>query len=137
MGGSGEDRNRTGREEGGAVGLMVELFNTYNAEELTGEAPLVSKWGTEGWRVWDWEQATRCLRDEIARVGRNKRDEGRGAWAKLIVDEFALHSGRIGGVTGLPAKRVPDAVIRKEALWCRNGGRGVGGYGTGNRQPDA
>ena len=29
-----------GGEEGGAVGLLVDLFRMYNDEELTGEAPL-------------------------------------------------------------------------------------------------
>jgi len=113
-------RTRTGlggEGKGGAVGLLVELFGMYNDGELTGEAPLMSYRGTEGWRVWGRGQATRCLRDGIANVGRKWRDEGRGAGAKLIPEEFALHSGRIGGATRLAANRVPEAVIKKEGRW--------------------
>ena len=47
-------RTRTGRggeDEGEAVGLLVELFSMYNDGESTGEAPLMSYRGTEGWRV--------------------------------------------------------------------------------------
>ena len=113
-------RTRTGRrgkEEGGAVGPLVEPFIMYNDGELTGEAPLMSYRATEGWRIWDRGQATRCLRDGIASVGRTWRDEGRGSGAKLILEKFALHSGRIGGATKLAAERVREAVIKKEGRW--------------------
>ena len=85
----------------------------YDDREMTGEAPLMSYRGTDGWRVWHRVQASRCLRDRIASVGRKYRGEGRGAGAKLIPVEFALHSGRIGGATKLAAERVLVAVIKK------------------------
>ena len=45
-------RTEVGREEeGGAVGLLVEIFSVYIDGELTGEAHLTSYQGKEGWRV--------------------------------------------------------------------------------------
>lgn len=108
---------RTRGEGGGAVGLLVELFSMYSSGELKGEAPLMAFRGEEGWRVWSRGQATQCLRSGIADVGGKWRVEGRGAGARLIPEEFALHSGRIGGATRLAAKRVPEAVIKKEGRW--------------------
>ena len=106
-----------GGEEGGAVGLLVELFKMYKGSALTGEAPLMSYRGTDGWGVWSRGRATKCLRKGIARVGERWKGEGRGAGARLIPEEFALHSGRIGGATRLAARRVPEAVIKKEGRW--------------------
>ena len=53
----------------------------------------------------------------VADVGGNWRDEGRGVRARLIPEEFALRSGRIEVATRLAAKRVPEAVIKKEGMW--------------------
>ena len=52
------------------------------------------------------------MREGIASVGERWR-EGRGAGARLIPEEFALHSGRIGGATRPAARRVPEAVIKE------------------------
>ena len=71
----------------------------------------------ENWRVWSRGQATRCLRSGIAGVGGKWREEERGVGARLIPEDFALHSGRIEGATRLAAKRVSDAVIKKEGRW--------------------
>ena len=79
------------------MGLLVELFRMYNDGELTGEAPLMSYRGTDGWRVWSRGKATQCFRKGLASGGRRWREEERGAGASLIPEEFALHSGRLGG----------------------------------------
>ena len=50
----------------------------------------------EGWRVRSRGKATQCSRNGIAGVARKWRDERRGAEARLIPEEFALHCGRIG-----------------------------------------
>ena len=70
--------------------------------------------GKDGWEVWSRGRATPWLRDDIASVGERWREEGRGAGARLIPDEFGLHSGRTGGATRLAARGVPEAVIKKE-----------------------
>ena len=107
-------RPRTGRGrkgEGGAVGLLVELFRLYGNGNLTEEAPFMPIRGKDGWEVWSRGRATQCLRDGIASVGERWTEEGRGAGATLIPEEFSLHSGRIGGATRLAARGVPEAVI--------------------------
>ena len=77
----------------------------------------VKKRGREGWRVWSRGQATRCLRSGIEDVGGRWRNERRGSGARLVPEEFALHSGRIGGATRLAAKRISEAVIKTEGRW--------------------
>ena len=95
----------------------MELFRLYGNGDLTEEAPLMSFRGKDGWEVWSRGRATQCLRDGIASVGERWREKGRGAGAILIPEEFALHSGRIGGATRLAARGVPEAVIKKEGRW--------------------
>ena len=113
-------RTRTGRGTEGervAVGLLVELFRLYGNGDLMEEAPLISFRGKDGWKVWSKGRAIQCLRDGIASVKERWREEGRGAGARLIPEEFALHSGRIGGATRLAARRLPEAVIKKGGRW--------------------
>ena len=50
----------------------------------------------------------------IVSVGERWRGDGRGAGARRIPENFALHSGRIGGATRLAARTVPQVVIKKE-----------------------
>ena len=76
------------------------------------EGRVVLPWG---WKVWSRGKATQSLRNGIARVERRWGDEATGAGARLIPEEIALHSGRIGGK--LTAKRLPEAVITKEERW--------------------
>ena len=95
----------------------MELFRLYGNGDLTEEARLMSFRGKDGWKVRSRGRATQCLRDGMASVGERWREEGRGAGARLIPDEFALHSGRIGGATRLAARGVPEAVIKKEGRW--------------------
>ena len=68
----------------------------------------------EGLTVWSRGQATQCLRSGIADVGGKWKEEGMDPGARLIPEDFALQSGRIGVATRLAAKRVPEAVICKE-----------------------
>ena len=55
------------------------------------------------------------MRSGIADVRGKWREEGRGAGARLILEDFVLRSGRIEGGTRLAAKRVSEAVIKKES----------------------
>ena len=104
-------------EDGGAVGLLVKLFSMDVSAELTGEAPLMSYRAAEGWSVRSRGQATQRSRSGIANVGGKWREEGRGAGATPIPEDSALHSGKIGGGTRLAAKRVQEAVIKKNGTW--------------------
>ena len=74
------------------------------------------------WEVWSRGQVTQCLRNGIASVGERWRKEGRRAGARLVPEEFVLHSGRIGGATRMAARELaarglPEAVIKKEGRW--------------------
>ena len=95
----------------------MELFRLYGNGDLTEEAPLMSFRGKGGWEIWSRGRATKCLRDGTASVAKRWREEEKGAGARLIPEEFALHSGRIGGATKLAARGVPEAVITKEGRW--------------------
>ena len=69
----------------------------YGSGELTGEAsPMVYR-AAEGWKIRSGGQASQCLRSGIADVGGKWREEERGAGARLIQEDFALHPGRIAG----------------------------------------
>ena len=92
----------------------MELFRLYDHGDLTEEAPLIPFRAKDGWEVWSRGRATQCLRDGIASVGERWREEGRGAGARLIPEEFALHSGRIVGATKLAARGVTEAVVKKD-----------------------
>ena len=63
-------------EDGGAVGLLVELISMYCSGELTGEALLMAYRAAEGRTVWSREQATQCLRSGTVDVG--------GEWSCLL-----------------------------------------------------
>ena len=95
----------------------MKLFRWYDNGDLTEEAPLMSFRGKDSWEVWSRGRAIQCLRDGIASVGGRWREEGRGAGARLIPEEFAFHSRRIGGATRLAARGVPEVVIKKEERW--------------------
>ena len=45
------------------------------------------------------------------------RSQGKGAVAELIPEEFALHSGRIGGATRMAEMGAPPWVIQKQGRW--------------------
>ena len=124
MRGSKGDQGRKGavlvREKGranGAVELMLELFGIYGSEGLSAKTPLMVHKRGGKWEVWQRGKATEQLRKGIRAVAEEWVKEGRGAGAKLRPEEFALHSGRIGGATRLAAKGVPGAVIKKEGRW--------------------
>ena len=78
-------------------------------------------------------------RSGIADVGGKWRDEGRGAGARPIPEEFAFHSKRIAGATRLAAKRVPEVVIKDEgrrssdAFMVYKRGANMGGSSMGFR----
>ena len=89
----------------------MELLRLHGNGDLTEEAPLMPFRGKDGWEVWSRGRATQCSRDGIPSVGERWREEGRGAGARLIQEEFELHSGRIAGATRLAPRGVPEAVL--------------------------
>lgn len=68
----------------------------FNIGYLTEGEPLMYH-GRGGWRVWSRGTATQYMRNGIASVRRKWTGDRRGAEARLISQEVALHSGRIGG----------------------------------------
>ena len=72
--------------------------------ELDASAPLTSYASRSQWKAWTREQATTALRSIVKQYGINPQ-------------EYALHSGRIGGATRLAAAGILPAVIQREGRW--------------------
>ena len=53
----------------------------------------------------------------MANVGERWREEERGVGARLIPEEFALHSERLGGATRLAVRGILEAVLMKGGRW--------------------
>ena len=98
---------------GDVVDLLVERFDYYGASIPGREnAPLMAYRSRAEWSVWTRGQATYCLRNGLEKVGEKWRSQERGvAVAELRPEEFALHSGRIGGATKLAEMGAPPWVI--------------------------
>lgn len=71
-GGRGAERDE------GAVGLLAELFESYEGEGLTTKAPLMTFKEGERWRVWGRDKATKCLRRGLGGSERGGRKRGGG-----------------------------------------------------------
>ena len=100
--------------------MLLELFEYYRTIIPGGEsAPLMVYRSGGRWKVWTRGQATYCLRSGLERVGEKWRSQGKGAMAELIPEEFALHSGRIGGATRLAEMGAPPWVIQREGRWAK------------------
>lgn len=52
-------------------------------------------------RVWTRIQATQCLRFGFEKIAEMWKEKDKGSVADMQPDEFASHSGRIGGATAL------------------------------------
>ena len=70
------------------------------------------------WRVWTRGQAAYCLGSGLERMGEKWRSQGKGSAAELIPEEFAPHSGRVGGATRLAEMGAPPWVIQREGRWA-------------------
>ena len=92
---------------GGAAELMAELSSCYLF--LPPSAPLVVfGCGSGRWSTWAQAQATRALRQVVSAAG-------------VQLEEYALHSLRIGGATHLSAGGAAPEVLKREGRW------GIGG----------
>ena len=108
-------RTRTGRRgerERGVSSLLVEHFRLCVNGDSKEEAPLMSPREEDDWEVWSRGRAIQCLRDGIASVGERWIEEGRGAGARLILEQFVLPSGRIGGAT----RRLAAKGVKKDEI---------------------
>ena len=70
-----------------------------------------------GWKVWTRGQATYCLRRGLSVAAMAQENSKEGGKARLAPEEFALHSGRIGGATRLAAMGASSRVIQQEGRW--------------------
>jgi hypothetical protein len=90
------------RGEIGGFEVMLELMLVYPNLELS--CPLATYADGDRWRVWTRNQATVSLRELVGRQG-------------LVSEEYALHSGRIGGATRLAAGGVSTLEIQRQGRW--------------------
>ena len=91
------------RNGGGVVELMIEML--YYFMFLPSHAPLAAFGTAHGnWSVWMQARATVSLRGVVA-------------LARLLADEYALHSLRVGGATFLSAGRASIDVVRRKGRW--------------------
>ncbi|CAM9526848.1 unnamed protein product, partial [Sphacelaria rigidula] len=88
--------------QGGGLEIMTALMLVH--PELDANAPLTRYASHSKWRVWTREQATTALRELVRQHGVNP-------------SEYALHSGRIGGVTPLASAGILPDVIQREDRW--------------------
>ena len=112
--------------------LLGELLGMFRGVEMPEEAPLMTFWSSTKRKVWTRGQATHCLRTGLPCVAEEWGQQRRGREAvRLIPEEFALHSGRIGAATKLAAEGVSDAVIQREG---RSGSYAFMRYATANME---
>ena len=88
--------------EVGGFEVMLELMLLY--PNLESSSPLATYADGNRWRVWTRNQATASLRDLVGKQG-------------MVPEEYALHSGRIGGATKLAAGGVSNMEIQRQGRW--------------------
>ena len=74
--------------------LMQEL---YLIHDRRSDLPLMAYRNHGGWKVWTRGQGTYCPRRGLSVVATARENREEGGKARLAPEEFALHSGRIGG----------------------------------------
>ena len=120
-GGQGVDEggNGGGGLGGNVVDLLLEQLE-YSQTIIPGgvSAPPTAYRSGGKWKVWKLGQATYCLRSGLDSAGAEWRSQGKGAVAALIPEEFALHSGRIGGAMKLAEMGAPSWMSRRERRWA-------------------
>ena len=105
------------RRNRGAVELLVELIRGQGEEGLPPSLPLMAYRSEAKWAVWTRRQATQGSRSGPGEVTRRWEERARGAVAKVRLEEFTLHSGRIGGATALTADGTKPMVMHRERRW--------------------
>ena len=103
-----------GRRGGEEVELLQEL---YQINVGRAELPLTAFYSTRRWQVWTRSQEIQCMRQGLSVEARNGEKEEKRPRARLIPEEFAVHSGRIGGATRLAAMGASPLVIQREGRW--------------------
>ena len=86
----------------GALEILLDLLDVH--PELGASAPLTQSLKQGRWAVVSRSEATVALRDMARRVGANPED-------------FALHSGRIGGATQLAKQGASVIQIQRAGRW--------------------
>ena len=71
-------------------------------------------WKRDCWEVKSRGRENQCVKQGIASVGERWKEESRGATARGIPYDFALHSGRIWRAIRLPARSVLEVFKMKE-----------------------
>ena len=104
------DRNTTGE----AVELLQRL---YQGHEGRLDLPLMAYRSYEGYQAWTGDQATHYLRRGLSVVAETWEKERRGGKARLVSEEFALHTGRIGGTARLSTMGASPLVMQREGRW--------------------
>ena len=82
--------------------ILLDLLDMY--PELDSQAPLMQGAGEQGWKVVSRSEATRALRLLVSSLG-------------MDPEEFALHSGRIGGATQLARMGATEIQIQRAGRW--------------------
>ena len=96
------------------VELIQELYRIHDGRS---DLPLMAYRSHGGWKVWTRGQATYFLRRGLSVVATARENREGGGKARLVPEEFALHSGRIGGATRLAAMGASFRVIQREGRW--------------------
>ena len=91
-----------GKTPVGAFEALVELLDAH--PQLPGGAPLMTRRTASGWKVTTRTEAVVALRMMAASADKNPA-------------QFALHSGRIGGATKLPAQGMSELQIQRTGRW--------------------
>ena len=82
--------------------ILLHLLDMY--PELESQVPLMQGAGEQGWKVVSRSEVTRALRLLVSSLGMNP-------------EEFALHSGRIGGATQLARMGATEIQIQRAGRW--------------------
>ena len=102
------------RGGGETVELMQEL---YRIHDRRSDLPQMAYRSHGGWKVWTRGQATYYLRRGLSVVATARENREGGGKVRLVPEEFALHSGRIGGATRLAAMGASPLMIQREGRW--------------------
>lgn len=72
------------------------------------------------WKRWIKSQATQYLRQELSAEVEKWKKEGNATTSPLLLEQFVLHSGRIGGAINLAVMGTSTLVIWREGRWFSN-----------------
>lgn len=104
--------------DGSKGGHAVELLQgLYLIHEGRLGLPLMACRSYVCWHVWTRGQAAHYLRRELLVVVKAWVKEGGSDMARLVPEDFAPHSGRIGGATRLATMGANPLIIQRESRW--------------------